>query len=167
MYIRLKDVLSPRDKVKNLEVYLEKFLEEKEKKEKNLKKSRVKKQERKRTAERTMKRGRLPIFRRTIRKLKTRTKAIPTKARAKSIRLQKRLPAKRMKRGRPFRKRKSLHPILLPRLKIFLMRPAALEAMPKTAKKAAPNKRQEMRRRLFPKRNLPRLPRATTLRSVK
>ena len=29
MYIRLKDVLFPRDKVKNLEVYLEKFLEKK------------------------------------------------------------------------------------------------------------------------------------------
>ena len=29
MYIRLEDVLSPRDKVKNLEVYLEKFLEKK------------------------------------------------------------------------------------------------------------------------------------------
>ena len=29
MYIRLKDVLSPRDKVRNLEVYLEKFLEKK------------------------------------------------------------------------------------------------------------------------------------------
>ena len=37
MYIRLKDVLSPRDKVKNLEVYLEKFLKEKEKKENDLK----------------------------------------------------------------------------------------------------------------------------------
>ena len=29
MYIRPEDVLFPRDKVKNLEVYLEKFLEEK------------------------------------------------------------------------------------------------------------------------------------------
>ena len=30
MYIRPEDVLSPRDKVRNLEVYLEKFLEKKE-----------------------------------------------------------------------------------------------------------------------------------------
>jgi hypothetical protein len=29
MYIRPEDVLSPRDKVRNLEVYLEKFLEKK------------------------------------------------------------------------------------------------------------------------------------------